>query len=44
MGRKYMGISRWTFVLNKDHKIIKIYDKVKPAEHSQEVLEFIRNN
>ena len=44
MGRKYMGISRWTFVLNKNHKIIKIYDKVKPAEHSQEVLEFIRNN
>ena len=44
LGRKYMGISRWTFVLNKDHKIIKIYDKVKPAEHSQEVLEFIRNN
>ena len=44
IGRKYMGISRWTFVLNKDHKIIKIYDKVKPAEHSQEVLEFIRNN
>ena len=44
MGRKYMGISRWTFVLNKDHKIIKIYDKVKPAEHSQEVLDFIKNN
>ena len=44
MGRKYMGISRWTFVLNKDHKIIKIYDKVKPAEHSQEVLKFIRDH
>ena len=44
MGRKYMGISRWTFVLNKYHKIIKIYDKVKPAEHSQEVLEFIKEN
>jgi len=44
MGRKYMGISRWTFVLNKDHKIIKIYDKVKPELHSQEVLEFIKEN
>ena len=44
MGRKYMGISRWTFVLNKEHKIIKIYDKVKPGIHSEEVLEFIKNN
>ena len=44
MGRKYMGISRWTFVLNKDHKIIKIYDKVKPGIHSEEALEFIKNN
>ena len=44
MGRKYMGISRWTFVLNKNHKIIKIYDKVKPGIHSEEVLEFIKNN
>ena len=44
MGRKYMGISRWTFVLNKNHKIIKIYDKVKPGIHSEEVLEFIKEN
>ena len=44
MGRKYMGISRWTFVLNKNHKIIKIYDKVKPGIHSKEVLEFIKEN
>ena len=39
-----MGISRWTFVLNKNHKIIKIYDKVKPGIHSKEVLEFIKGN
>ena len=44
MGRKYMGISRWTFVLNKNHKIIKIYDKVKPGIHSEEVLDFIKEN
>ena len=44
MGRKYMGISRWTFVLNRDHKIIRIYDKVKPGIHSEEVLEFIKEN
>ena len=36
--------TEFAWLLNKNHKIIKIYDKVKPAEHSQEVLEFIRNN
>tara|TARA_Y100000031_G_scaffold107597_1_gene118444 strand:+ start:282 stop:749 length:468 start_codon:yes stop_codon:yes gene_type:complete len=42
MGKKYMGISRQTFILNKDHKIIKIYEKVKPLIHTKEVLEFIK--
>lgn len=43
MGRKFMGISRVTFVLDKNKKIIKIYDKVKPLTHSNEVLEFIKS-
>ncbi len=43
MGRKFMGISRTTFILNKSKKIIKIYDKVKPLTHSNEVLEFIKS-
>ena len=43
MGKKYMGISRQTFVLNKNHKIIKIFEKVKPIIHTKEVLEFIRS-
>lgn len=41
MGRKFNGIYRKTFVLDKDRNIIKIYDKVKPEIHSGEVLEFI---
>ena len=43
MGRKYMGISRVTFVLDKTRKIVKVFDKVKPAEHIEDVLEFIKN-
>jgi peroxiredoxin Q/BCP len=41
LGRTYMGISRTTFVLDKDKKIIRIFDKVDPAKHPQEVLDFI---
>ena len=41
MGRSYMGIFRKTFVLDKNRKVVKIYDSVTPESHSQEVLEFI---
>ena len=44
MGRTFDGIYRKTFVLDKNKKIIKIYDKVKPAIHPQEVLDFIKEN
>lgn len=37
---KFAG--RVTFVIGTDGKIAKIYDKVSPAKHSQEVLEFVK--
>ena len=37
-GRKYMGIERTTFVIGKDGKINKVFEKVKPAGHAREVL------
>jgi peroxiredoxin Q/BCP len=37
-GRKYMGIERTTFVIGPDGKIAKIFNKVKPAGHAEEVL------
>ena len=43
MGKKYMGINRTTFVLDKNNKIIKIFDRVKPLGHAQEVLNFIKS-
>ena len=33
---------RVTFVLDKEGKIAKIYDKVTPASHPKEVLEFVK--
>jgi peroxiredoxin Q/BCP len=36
-GRKYMGIDRSTFLI-RDGKVVKIWRKVKVANHAQEVL------
>lgn len=38
MGKKYMGISRASFLINPQGKIVKIYEKVNPIKHAQEVL------
>ncbi len=37
-GREYMGVARTTFVINKSGKIIKIFEKVTPKGHAEEVL------
>jgi peroxiredoxin Q/BCP len=36
-GKKYMGIERSTFLIGKDGKITKIFRKVKPDGHAEEV-------
>ena len=37
-GRKYWGILRTTYVIGKDGIIKHVFEKVKPAEHANEVL------
>ena len=44
MGKKYMGITRSTFIINKKGIITKAYHKVSVNSHAQEVLDFIKNN
>ena len=39
MGRTYMGNHRMTFLIDEKGKIKKIFSKVKPEEHAEEVLE-----
>jgi thioredoxin-dependent peroxiredoxin len=43
MGKEYMGVSRSTFIVDKTGKIVKIFKKVKPAGHSQEVFQVLRD-
>ena len=42
-GKTYWGLVRNTYIVGPDGKIAKIYEKVKPAEHTQEVVEFLRS-
>ena len=41
-GKKYMGIERTTFLVGADGKIAKIFPKVKPEGHAEEVLALIQ--
>ena len=38
MGRTYQGISRTSFLVGRDGTIQKVYEKVKPELHAQEVV------
>lgn len=38
MGREYEGISRTSFLIGSDGIIKKVYEKVKPETHAEEVL------
>lgn len=42
-GRKFMGIVRTTFVIDKAGKIAKVWPKVKVTGHAEEVLEFVKS-
>ncbi len=42
-GKKYMGINRETFLIDKDGIVRKVWPKVKAVEHAQEVLETIES-
>ena len=41
MGREYMGISRATYVLNKNHIIQEVIEKVNTKSHACDILEKI---
>lgn len=38
MGREYYGVLRTTFLIDREGLIVRIFEGVKPAEHSKEVL------
>jgi thioredoxin-dependent peroxiredoxin len=38
MGREYEGVLRTTFLIYENGNILKVFENVRPAEHSTEVL------
>jgi peroxiredoxin Q/BCP len=38
-GKKVIGIERTTFLIGPDQRLIKVFPKVKPEGHAEEVLE-----
>ena len=41
-GRTYMGIIRSTYVIDEEGIIVKVFPKVRPKAHSEEVLALLR--
>jgi peroxiredoxin Q/BCP len=40
-GKKYMGIERTTFVIDRTGRVAQIYPKVKVDGHIESLLEFV---
>ena len=43
-GKKYMGIERTTFVIDRTGRVAQIWPKVKVEGHIQDVLEFVADD
>ncbi len=41
-GRKYMGVERTTFIIDKEGKIRNIFNKVKVSDHEKQVLQALK--
>ena len=41
-GREYYGVLRTTYLIGKDGKITRVFENVKPADHSADILAFIK--
>ena len=42
MGKEYLGVLRTTFVINEKGVIAEVFENVKPAEHSSEILSVLK--
>ena len=41
-GKKYMGIERTTFVIDREGKVARVFPRVKVDQHGEEVLAFLK--
>lgn len=42
-GKKYLGVQRSTIIIDEQGQIEKVYEKVKPETHAQEILTYIHS-
>jgi peroxiredoxin Q/BCP len=42
MGREYEGVLRTTFLINANGSVARVFEDVRPSEHSAEVLEALK--
>lgn len=42
MGKEYYGIVRTTFIIDEEGRILGVYEKVKPEEHAQEIIQDLK--
>ena len=42
-GKKYMGVARTTFIIDVNGRIAKVFEKVKPEGHHQEIIIALKN-
>ncbi|RMF41100.1 MAG: thioredoxin-dependent thiol peroxidase [Anaerolineae bacterium] len=42
MGREYEGVLRTTYLISPDGEILQVFEKVRPAQHSRQVLDALR--
>lgn len=40
-GKTYMGIVRTTYIIDENGVIEKVYEKVKPAENAEQILDYL---
>lgn len=38
MGKEFYGIQRTTYIIDEDGKVLRVYQKVKPEQHADEIL------
>ena len=44
MGKEYMGILRYTFIIDKKMQIVNIFTKVKTKTHHEDCISWIKSN
>ncbi len=43
-GKTYMGISRSTVIISPEGKVEAIFEKVKPKDHTEQLLQFLKES